>query len=288
MADGTLKTFRALSGSQYVFFTSEDEEPAGITNKVVMYETLTDASIIRAAGAQSTSSDILWSWNGEDTSQFDPGPAKLRNFSSATLNVETSPSAALGKYLILSGVGSSGTAVWLVSMSLPSTRYIIEMGIDEVGRFDGAAGGHYCGAALLSSGSGADHHGIGVLRTNGGTGWQYRFDGAGSSIPGNTPSLGAAAPSKLVVECVAGKKTGSIPTFSIKAFSNGNGSSDVFTWDFNTNWSSTWGSSWLPIEEKDLTRFGIAVQSAGGRVNPFIRIQYMIVRRHPLDRSGSL
>lgn len=283
----TIQTFRALSGSQYVFFTSEEPEPEGITNKVVMFETLSDQSVT-ASAEQNVESDVLWSWNGTDTSQFEPSVTRLAGgFGSANLNVETTTSAALGSYLVLSGNGAGqGTAIWFASESLPSTNFILEAGIETIARWNaGGVGGQYAGIALLGSGSGNDCHCLCILRTGSGTGWQARFDGATTSIPGSTPALGAPTPSKLVIECVAGKQTGSIPTFSIKAYSNGNGGNDVFTWDYNTNWSSTWGGEWEDIPASELTRWGLVVQASGGWLNPYIRLSYLVIRRHPLDKT---
>ena len=283
----TIQTFRALSGSQYVFFTSEEPEPTGITNKVVMFETLSDQSVT-ASAQQSVESDILWSWNGADVSQFEPSVTRLAGgFGSADLNVETTTSAALGAYLVLSGTGTGqGTAIWFANDFLPSTSFIIEAGIETISRYDaGGVGGQYAGVALLGSGSGTDCHCLCILRTGAGTGWQARFDGSTTSIPGNTPSFGNPTPSKLVIECIAGKQEDSIPTFSIKGYSNGNNGNDTFTWDFNTNWSSTWGGQWTDIPASALNRWGLVVQASGGWQNPFIRFSYVVIRRHPLDKT---
>lgn len=60
-----ITTYRALSGSQYVYYTSEETPPVGITNIVVVFEF---NSITEVTGA--ISSNVLWEWNKVDTSQF--------------------------------------------------------------------------------------------------------------------------------------------------------------------------------------------------------------------------
>jgi hypothetical protein len=67
-----IQTFRALSGSQYVFFKSNETPPAGITDKTVVGEEVVvsvDSTAI-VTEAVASSSNVIWQWNGTDLSQL--------------------------------------------------------------------------------------------------------------------------------------------------------------------------------------------------------------------------
>ena len=62
-----VELYRALSGSQYVYWNSSQVEPASISNKVIVGELITvdtvdTASIV--ALAVTSGSDVLFKWNG--------------------------------------------------------------------------------------------------------------------------------------------------------------------------------------------------------------------------------
>lgn len=281
-----IKLFRATSGSQYVFFTSEETEPAGITNKVVMSEKFTDDSLVTGVleqNPQLETNPIIWSWNGTDTSQFDSAYARLRNvgWNSGALNVEPNELAPLGAYLVLTASGpGNGTLVWLASGSIGSSSFIMEAGLEQV---SSSGGTPYGGLVMFASGTGSDHYSIGLLRQNGGTGWQFRFDGGTFSIPGNTPAFGGAAPCIMRIECIAGKRTGSIPTFYLNAWASGQGSLVGPSYGFNTNWSSNWQNNWSSFTPEQMQRFGLGIQATGTANPATVKFSYIVVRKHPID-----
>lgn len=87
-------TFRAVSGSQFVYFTSQETEPANITNKVVVSRKNTGAATsvdAQAVISQSVASGsaLIWEWNGVDTSQFESSNA----VGHISMSVVTAPSS---------------------------------------------------------------------------------------------------------------------------------------------------------------------------------------------------
>lgn len=281
-----IKTFRALSGSQYVFFTSEDPEPPGIVDKAVVSQKFTDSTLVTStldSNPAIEENPIIWSWNGTDTSQFDNSFAKIRNagWVSGALNVEQNDLAPLGAYLVLTASGQgNGTLVWFASQSLGTLNFIIEAGIEEV---SSSGGTPYGGVVMFGSGTGSDHYSIGLLKQNGGTGWQFRFDGPTFSIPGNTPAFGGVAPCLMYIECIASKQTGSIPTFYISAYSNGQGLYTGPSYGFDTNWSATWQNNWTNITSEQMQRFGLGLQATGTANPATIKFSYIIIRKHPIE-----
>lgn len=290
MAD-PIKLFRAVSGSQYVFFTSEEAEPVGITNKVVMSEKFTDASLITGVLEQNPTLEtnpIIWSWNGTDISQFDSSYAKLRNvgWNSGALNVEPNELAPLGAYLVLTASGpGNGTLVWFASQSVGSSSFIMEAGLEEV---SSSGGTPYGGLAMFGTGSGSDHYSIGILRQNGGTGWQFRFDGSSFSIPGDTPSFGGVCPCVMYIECIAEKVSGSIPTFYINTWANGQGSITGPSYGYDTTWASNWPNAWSSFTPEQMQRFGLGIQATGTANPATVKFSYITIRKHPIDQPETI
>jgi hypothetical protein len=276
-----ITTFRALSGSQHVYYTSEDPVPAGVTDIVSVSERLTDATVVDTVISQSGGgSDVLWAWNGEDVSQFDTNWAKLRNFTSGSISIEPDPAAPLGNWLVVSGVGTSGQIVFLANQELDTTNYYIEFGIDTVTAHGGAgAGGQYCGVAFWASGSGTDYHGIAWVHGNSTAAWQHRFDGsAGIVLPGSTPGT-TGLPNKIVLEVVGNKVSGSDPKYLAWAKTLGNAVDCNSLTELDL--AGPYGGDWASLVP---TRFGVVAQTSGGWSHPVIRFSYIIVRRHPIDK----
>lgn len=115
-----------------MYFTSNDTEPAGITNKVVVEEeflgeagTADTTSLISQSLASG--SILLWEWNGQDIAQFESS-AIVGNIS---MSVSSAPNASPYENLLKVEFTntSSNDSIWFVksgSITLPD-RFEVEM-----------------------------------------------------------------------------------------------------------------------------------------------------------------
>lgn len=127
----TLKTFRAVSGSEYVYFKSNETEPSGVSNKVTIKEIplgsgeITNSQEIISQSLAS-GSVLLWEWNGENGDQFETLP--LTGSISMSINT-ASQYAPFKNVLRFDMTAGLRQAVWLVktsSITLPD-RFEVEM-----------------------------------------------------------------------------------------------------------------------------------------------------------------
>lgn len=128
----SIKTFRAVSGSQFVYFTSNDTEPEGISNKVIIDEeflgeggTVDTSALISQSLASG--SILLWEWNGQDATQFEDSAIVDNVSMSVNVAPELSPYENLLKVEFTNT--SSNDSIWFVKSSsiiLPD-RFEVEM-----------------------------------------------------------------------------------------------------------------------------------------------------------------
>lgn len=264
--------FRAVSGSQTVYFTSEESGPIGISNKVAVGERFSPGSLV------ITGSDVLWAWNGQDTVQFEEQYSFIASATSASLTVENDELAPTGKVLVFTGTGA-GQIVWLTTSSLNTNRYLIEYYTSGVN--DG-----YAGVAFLCENTGSNFHGFGYVETDFGTGWNLKVENGNVDASANTTG-GSSMPNFVRLEVLGVQRptTGSgMPHFTAWADSYNRAGSipcqrmtDQLAG--SSNWSTlVYSSSW---DDLTLKRFGLALRNG---TNQVFKIYSMIVRKHPLDR----
>lgn len=277
-----VKTFRATSGSQTVYWSDGESVPSPITDQVSV------STNYSAAGLTVNESDVIWRWNGADLSQFENSPHFVSGTLSASLYVETDPHsiANAGNVLVLSSSARQGVICWLTTSSLDTNRFLVEI-------FISGTTTEYGGAAVLCEGSASNFHGFGALSedgTGGASTWNVKVDsGSVDGAPSTNGSFGTIAPKLFKVDVLAHDRTvvtGS-PGFTVLADVEGPRDDIVchrFTQTLagDNEWDSLpTGSNWEGLQ---LRRFGLAWRGdsafSGGSL---MKIFDMVIRKHPLD-----
>ena len=268
----TITKFRATSGSQTVYFDSTENQPTGIVNKVAVSETFVPTGLVL------TGSDVLWAWNGEDTSQFYVSAVYVGTGNSGTLLVEDDPSriSPTGKMLVCNSDGF-GQFVWLASSSLNTNRFVIEY-------YTSGSDAGYGGAAFLCEGSGSNFHGFGYCETNSGTGWNLKVDDGTVDASANTTG-GRSMPNFVQLEVLCHDRSVVSGSPSFRWWADSHNRNDGIGTQRATQTlagASDWGqlptgSNWDNLQ---LRNFGLMTRNGSG----VFKIYSMVVRKHPLDR----
>ena len=209
-------------------------------------------------------SNLLWEWNGTDTTQFDGSVAAAHLFVNTALTVVADTTLpGQNKLRLTADPGSGGGgAVWLIASPLIFTgtlrRYAIEYEVENIAAPTGSGG-----VAFIADDSQANLYshqwcfGIG--------GEAIRFDNGTWEQGGGTKTVhgqGSGASRALVRVHVRGEKpAGSQPIWSVYAHSetrhNVYGASMKYTRPAFTAWSSGWNS--LACD-----RVGLAINAGSG------------------------
>jgi len=281
MTNTFIKVFRATSGSGVVYFDETEAPPAGISNQITVGKRYNPASI--PAGSVST---LLWKWNGVDTTQFDLSPVTEKNLS-ASLEIISSSYSPTSKSLLVSGTLAAGVTgdhiVFLSTSSLPTTNYILEMGIRSVNKE--GSGYSYGGPVVLAFGSGSGFHGYSVTHVNDSYGtlelkkvlpsWIWQ---SGTLDPTYDTDVVGQTPLFLALDVQGGVISSSF-AFSMQITSKtGDNAGHAYSKNLtNRSWNpliSTWATS--PVN-----RFGISIVCGTPSVNPTFIIDHFLVRSHP-------
>lgn len=278
MADNFIQVFRAYSGSQVVYFDSTETPPPGISERVVIAERFNLGVVSGTVGSR-----LLWKWNGQDTSQFDLVPVQVQG-KSASLNIITSSFSPTSKSLqILGDTNPAALAdhvVFLATSSLPTTNYIIEIGIRDIGPGAGGSGNAQGGPVFLAFGSGSTFHGASCMAQSNGNNLSLALWQTGS-IDDSLNSVGGGSnePTFMQIEVRGNRPVGS--TFSFSAIHRTYGDTNEGARTFkNSDWAgsnpliSTWATS-------SINRFGLVLRgSTSSTVNEMI-IDFFLIRSHP-------
>ena len=272
MVEPFIITFRAYSGSQVVYFDSGEPEPVGITNKVEVSRRFNLSSVSGTVGSR-----ILWKWNGQDTSQFDLVPVQNQGFS-GSLQVISSSFSPTSKSLFLSSsaaaTGFGDHIVFLATSSLPTTNYIVEIGIRDVANDLGDSQG---GPVVLAFGSGSSFHGLGVLQRENSTQLSLPLWTAGVLDDTNNNNAGNPAdPTFMAIEVRGNRAFGSI--YSFEAISIGRGR---FGEGARVIKSSDWSPLALSWATSSIGRFGLALRTNAGVTAPRLIVDHFLIRSHP-------
>lgn len=270
-----INVFRATSGSGVVYFNENQAEPPGITNKVVIAQKIVDDPVQVGSGSQ-----VLWKWNGTDLDQFDLDPVVSQGMT-ATLEVITSSYSPTSKSLLLSGSVASATAgdhiVFLVTSSLPTTRYILEMTIRSV---NDAGGTTHAGPVMLASGSDSTFLGVGIFQANDGITslaiplWQTgALDDTYTSVTNTT----GITPMVMAIGVRGGEVISGAYSFVIQPRSK-----PEFGFKFSGIRSY---NGWNPLlaswNTSTLGRFGIGIRCGSTVTDPKIIIDSFVIRTDP-------
>lgn len=281
-----VELYRALSGSQYVYWNSSQAEPAGISNKVIVGELVTvdtvdTASIV--ALAVTSGSDVLFKWNGTDLSQFNSSsPTFINGSVNGVMTLSSSAESPGRNYIQISGSGTTGFVAFLANTPLDTYRCIFEVEYETINS------AQYGGIVFFCSGSGSNFHAHALF--TGGAGWRSMVNNGVHTDTGGTPT---AVPTSLVSNPGKGRYTlngvrtaGIGPVFDLYLTDDGSQSSS--TSEF---WNHTWegtapasGSTWntIPVSgTQSCTKWGLAIKSSGGNALPMMKIRDIIIRRLP-------
>ena len=268
----TITKFRATSGSQTVYFDSNENQPTGIVNKVAVSETFTPTGLVL------TGSDVLWAWNGEDTSQFDLGVTWTGSAANVALSVESDPSriSPTGNMLVISSSANS-EVVWYASESLGTNRFVVEY-------YTSGSTNGFGGVSFLCDGSGSNFHGFGYCESNGGNGFNLKVENAVLDTS-NDQTGGASNPNFVQIEVLCHDRSTVSGSPSFRWWADSHNRTDSISSQRATeilaggaNWANTtYASSWDNLQ---LRRFGLMFRGLPG----VFKIYTMIIRKHPLDR----
>jgi len=273
-----IETFRAVSGSTTVYFQTGDVPPSPADELVTISDNFS------TEGLRYNDNDVLWEWNGVDTSQFDISAAYIgAPGTTTTLSVETDPfhTSYTGNVLVISASSPGNLAVWLATSSLDTNRYHIECHIAEVSPNNDGWGG----VAYFCEGTGSDFHGFGGVGSTFGTYKGFMVDN-GLVDPTVQTRTGHYPPVISKTEIIAPDRTVMTGSPYFVALTDIHGASNVAVSYQTTEGAAertAWtnlptGSSW---ENSTLRRFGLAI--SGSATSAEVKIYSLVIRKHALD-----
>lgn len=272
-------TFRALSGSQYVYFTSDEPEPLGVTNKVAIstkfVSTVSQSNLAR--------SNVLWEWNKTDTSQFigefEFLESDLGNIGgSGSLSVSTSSVDPSVTVLNVNYNSVGGSHVHLIDFDLSEyDQYALE--VHMAGR--GGSSPDFYSVFPIVGQSGSNIDAIAYAKspsfTNANCFLYNNAEYRGSEgLPGTTAATTLIDNNGgLIVRCIVNKKPDANNRYFVKFFQVPFNGGD---WTIEQVISSSIGGSWN-MSGTNFNRCGIGVGEHGSAVTGFLQFQSIRILR---------